>query len=239
MSSLHYAVRRYIVEVVLIGYKWTVCKRYTQFLELHEALKLSYPNIMAMLYFPERTMFQMSKRIIEERRVALQRYILELASVSVPTPDEERWQGLLRFRQLDDFLEVAVHVCGPGACVYPPLGPGDAPLGLTTSDTASPLQRSDSVMASRSVDGLSDSGFGHSRGTPRAPTDARYRWRDLDAEAAFPVTLPSKTRPLYELVIRIASVRSSSRESKPLRRFISQVTSALLRSLHRFASSER
>jgi hypothetical protein len=120
--------RRYVIEVVVLRLQWTVKRRYTEFYVLHHRLLQQHPGLISNMYFPQKTLFQMSPRVIEERRVALQRYILELASISVPNPVGVG-HGLIRIRELDDFLEVPHHVCGPGAIVSPPTLSNSALLG--------------------------------------------------------------------------------------------------------------
>lgn len=184
---------RYVIEVVLIGYQWTVCRRYTEFLRMHEQLKASYPAILSRLAFPERTLLQMSKRVVDDRRVTLQTYIVTLANVSVPpTSREEEWQGLLRCRVLDDFLEVARHVCGPGASLFPP--------GLSAPDSTP---------------------WGGDPGSPPA-SEATCRQRDIDSELAFPATLPRKCRPLFDMVLKGSDAGAATREARPVLRFLQQ-----------------
>ncbi len=92
---------RYVIEVVVLRLRWNVRRRFNEFHALHQRLVSLYPNLVTSVYFPEKTIFQMSQRVIEERRVALQRYLLDLASISVPASC-----GLIRIRELDEFLEV-------------------------------------------------------------------------------------------------------------------------------------
>ncbi len=77
------AACRYVIEVVVLRLQWNVRRRFNEFYALHTRLSGLYPNMMASVYFPEKTIFQMSQRVIEERRVALQRYLLDLACISV------------------------------------------------------------------------------------------------------------------------------------------------------------
>ena len=248
------------------------------------------------------------QRVIEERRVALQRYILELASISVPNPVGDSF-GLIRIRELDDFLEVPVHVCGPGVALLSPTLSNSANLysgafdfdshsvtsllrcedddcvtdiglgaGASAGSSGTASHRTvsagtnrgrgggvsghrgpnrplpvisdggwDDVTTSIGTNSLSGRGGGGSGGSTTgsvtgqdAKGEVQLRVRDrpkrdvaspptarvsnLHAEAAFPSTLPSRTRALYDFVVEVSDMRGTCVEAKAVAGFIRECT---------------
>ncbi len=114
--------------------RWTVRRRYSEFHTLHTTLVAQYSSIVSCIPFPDKTIFKMSELVIEDRRKALQAYLRELSSISVPNT---AGGGMSRIRELDVFLELPEHVCGrapvasarsPVASSPPSLGKAATPL---------------------------------------------------------------------------------------------------------------
>jgi len=102
----------YCVQVALTGREWEVRRRYRQFLNLDDALRAKYGAIMTRMPFPPKMVFSVSRSVMRGRCRDLQRYLLGVASVSVPVRIGSR-TALVRMREFDDFLEVAQHLHAP------------------------------------------------------------------------------------------------------------------------------
>ncbi|RXN01556.1 Kinesin-like protein KIF16B [Acipenser ruthenus] len=77
------------VKIAVLDETWTVFRRYSRFREMHNTLKLKYPELAALEFPPKKLFGNKDERVIAERRSHLERYLknffkVMLASSSSP-----------------------------------------------------------------------------------------------------------------------------------------------------------
>ncbi len=74
LTRVDVAGRNYIVyefELTLYGESWTVRRRFIEFHDLHEKLKLGHPIVMGALTFPPKNMWP-TEKFLRERHAGLE-----------------------------------------------------------------------------------------------------------------------------------------------------------------------
>lgn len=107
MRRIVLTVMQYAIIVEGYNKKWEVRRRYSDFYYLHQTLCYKYPTLVGSVDFPEKTLFNTSPQVIEDRRKRLERYLKQVTMISIPS---NSCGGLNRMREIDLFLEVARHM---------------------------------------------------------------------------------------------------------------------------------
>ncbi|XP_062814447.1 kinesin-like protein KIF16B isoform X9 [Anolis carolinensis] len=76
----------YEIKISVLGETWTVFRRYSRFREMHQTLKLKYPELTELEFPPKKLFGNKDERVIAERRNHLEKYLRNFFSIMLDSP---------------------------------------------------------------------------------------------------------------------------------------------------------
>ncbi|XP_042317739.1 kinesin-like protein KIF16B isoform X4 [Sceloporus undulatus] len=76
----------YEIKISVLGETWAVFRRYSRFREMHQTLKLKYPELTELEFPPKKLFGNKDERVIAERRNHLEKYLRNFFSIMLNSP---------------------------------------------------------------------------------------------------------------------------------------------------------
>ncbi|XP_053140513.1 kinesin-like protein KIF16B isoform X5 [Hemicordylus capensis] len=76
----------YEIKITVLDETWTVFRRYSRFREMHQTLKLKYPELATLEFPPKKLFGNKDERVIAERRTRLEKYLRSFFGAMLNSP---------------------------------------------------------------------------------------------------------------------------------------------------------